>query len=630
MARLYSLRRSRQVFRHINGVYRRKYKKLPPSEVAILEHDLEQLDKAIKSEDRSQADYYARKLTAFVKDNIPKKLWEHVGELVVALIFALVVATVVRQVWFEPYTIPTGSMRPTLKEMDYLVVSKTDFGVNVPCTPDHFYFDPDLVERMSVVTFTVEDMGLSDPDTKYFMLFPGKKRYIKRLIAKPGDTLYFYGGEIYGIDHKGNDLLELRKTPGLEKIDHVPFARFEGQASTNVNQGMITTTFSHFNRPVGKVSLLSNGKLRSELYDGSRWFQPSEEQQLKSYGDFWGIKNFAMARLLTREEVDQYTDFDPEDFEEGLLYLELRHNPGLDYPEPRLSRQYSSKIKFDLTPYKTLVPLQQRHLDAIMNNLYTTRFVVRNQLAAPYRAEGITFSNFSPKFPNIPNGRYEFYYGTGYRVGWGGILKPLSSDHPLYDHSPQNVQRMFNLGVDMYSFYSPIMKEQPVYPSRFAYYREGDLYLMGAPVIDKQDPTMQAFQKYEHQREARAPRSKPYRPFVDHGPPLKDGKIDVDFIKAHGLQVPDKMYLGLGDNYAQSYDCREFGFIPEDNLRGVPKRLIWPLGKRFMQRPNMPSLPLFTLPRLVIWALAGLVALIYYAYQRWSAKNSVFIKLTDQ
>ena len=32
----------------------------------------------------------------------------------------------------------------------------------------------------------------------YIFILSGKKQYIKRLMGKPGDILYFYGGEIYG------------------------------------------------------------------------------------------------------------------------------------------------------------------------------------------------------------------------------------------------------------------------------------------------------------------------------------------------------------------------------------------------------------------------------------------------
>ena len=112
-------------------------------------------------------------------------------------------------------------MRPTLKESDFLVVSKTDFGLNIPLTTSHFYFDPSLVQRGEIVVFTGENMDIADSDTVYFYLFPGKKQFVKRLIAKPGDTLYFYGGKVYGIDEAGRDITSELQLPELDKIDHI-------------------------------------------------------------------------------------------------------------------------------------------------------------------------------------------------------------------------------------------------------------------------------------------------------------------------------------------------------------------------------------------------------------------------
>jgi len=112
---------------------------------------------------------------------------------VTGIVFALLVAVLIRTMWFELYTIPTGSMRPTLKEQDFLVVSKTDYGINVPLQAAHFYFDPTLVQRGSIIVFNGENMDIEDADTTYFYLFPGKKQFVKRLIGKPGDSLYFYG-----------------------------------------------------------------------------------------------------------------------------------------------------------------------------------------------------------------------------------------------------------------------------------------------------------------------------------------------------------------------------------------------------------------------------------------------------
>ena len=122
----------------------------------------------------------------------------------------------------------SGSMRPTLKEKDMLLVSKTDFGINIPLQAKHLYFDQDLLKRGSIVIFTSKNLDISDQNMLYFYLFPGKKQLVKRLIGKPGDILYFYGGRIYGIDKHGNEIKERSEehTSELQSHSFISYAVF--------------------------------------------------------------------------------------------------------------------------------------------------------------------------------------------------------------------------------------------------------------------------------------------------------------------------------------------------------------------------------------------------------------------
>jgi hypothetical protein len=127
---------------------------------------------------------------------------------------------------------------------------------------------------------------------------------------------------------------------------------------------------------------------------------------------------------------------------------------------------------------------------------------------------------------------------------------------------------------------------------------------MGAPVITKDDSTLVRFIEREQKRESAS--RLPYAPFIDQGSPLlTNGTLDVEKIKKYGLTVPPASYLGLGDNHANSGDSRQFGFIPEANLRGGPSFIFWPPGSRF-GTPNQPGYPLINPGRLVIWARAAI------------------------
>ena len=126
---------------------------------------------------------------------------------------------------------------------------------------------------------------------------------------------------------------------------------------------------------------------------------------------------------------------------------------------------------------------------------------------------------------------------------------------------------------------------------------------MGAPILKKDDPTLFRFIEHENKESETRPS---YTPFIDAGPPLlANGSLDLQKIKMYGLTVPPASYLALGDNHANSGDSREFGFVPEANLRGGPTFVFWPPGNRF-GLPHQPPYPLFNPGRLIIWILAGI------------------------
>lgn len=623
--RSYSLRKSRHIMHTSYDWYKKRAKTLSAEQRTAFEYDLEQLDKALLSEDQAAADPIARKLEDYCNKNFKKSIFEYIWELAVALVLALLIASVVRMMWFEPYEIPTGSMRPTFKEQDHLTVTKLPFGINVPFATKHFYFDPDLVQRTSVYIFSGDGMPYIDQETTYFGIIPYTKRYIKRSIGKPGDTLYFYGGKIYGIDQNGNAIKELLDSPWMEHVEHVPFLTYEGQVSMPSPRQRI---FNIMHMPIGRMSYSMTGQAVGEVFNGKEWVQDNPEAQSKAhnaietYSDLWGMRNYAMARLLTKDQLKQDSSIDTTGLDEGVLYLELRHTPSLNY-----TKAYGRGAGTLITPYTTVIPLQQKHLDAILDNMYTARFVVEDGRAKRYSVENVRFNSNSPRFTGVPDGTYEFYFGKASQVGWGGTTSPVPSDSPLYKHDAANVQKLFNLGIDMDMLFSPQNPSQRYFPQRYAYFRDGDLYLLGAPILKKDDPTLKAFNEREQQLEKQSSTALPYVAFRDYGPPLNaDGTYNAEFIRTFGIKVPEKHYMALGDNHAMSSDSRVFGFVPENNLQGAPSWIIWPSGDRW-GAPEQKPYPIFVLPRLIIWGCALTIALLWYLWHRHRLKQPIFKKL---
>ena len=375
------------------------------------------------------------------------------------------------------------------------------------------------------------------------------------------------------------------------------------------------------NKAIGKLAMGPFGDMKAEIFNGEKWIRDNPlaaltpHSSLQTYSDFWGVRNFAEARLLTRDQVKDFTDLYVEGYPEAPLLLELRHTPSLSSAKPVLKG--SARGALSLNPYKTLIPLSQSHLNTILDNMYTARIVIQNGYARRYSIEGGGINRSQdPYFPDVPDGTYEFYYGKAYKVGWGAITTLLEPSHPLYSKDPAHIQKLYNLGIEVNTAFSPHSPSQIYFPNRYSYFRDGDLYLLGAPLLKKGDPLLVQFLEKEEKKEKASTPEKPYVAFKDHGPPLKEGNYDKDFIRTFGFTVPSKQYFVLGDNHAMSSDSRIFGTIPEENLQGAPSLILWPPGERW-GFPAQKPYPLFPLPRLVVWAIVLLCYAIWRVYTHY-------------
>ncbi len=104
------------------------------------------------------------------------------------VIYAVLIAMVVRTLGFEPFNIPSGSMVPTLLVGDYLFVSKFSYGYSkhsiifsLPLIPGRILFSEP--ERGDVVVFKLPSDNSTD--------------YIKRVIGLPGDKLQMKSGRLF-------------------------------------------------------------------------------------------------------------------------------------------------------------------------------------------------------------------------------------------------------------------------------------------------------------------------------------------------------------------------------------------------------------------------------------------------
>lgn len=607
----YRIKKSLHVFRHVLKLYRRKRKRLNDGERQEIADTLNHLQEEILSHDREKADAYAKKAEKLCHSHLKKTPFERMRDFIVALACALLVAVAIRTIWFEFYEIPTGSMRPTFEEQDRLVVSKTSFGINIPLRRGHIYFNPELLLRNGIIIFTGSGMDISDVNTLYFYIFPGKKQYVKRMMGKPGDVLYFYGGQIYGIDENGKDISHLLQPEDLKKIDHVPYIHLNGKMilpSQSTGGIYAPVTLKQMNLSVAKLEINPQNKIIGKLL-------PPFDAGISDYYDLWGFKNYGIARLLTKEEISKYSDTPVSQLGEAPLYMEIIHHPSVKHP--KIERDHLGRLQPSVGTSSSILPLSEKHLKTLFDNLYTARFIVKDGKASRYGSSMHAGSNcrYCPELPGVPDGTYEFYYGKAYQVYISGVTKELPKDHPLYAFSIQRIQTLYNLGIEFATYYAPMSKDQYLLPSRYVYFYKGALYAMGAPLIEKEDPTLLQFTQREYLKQQNAPSYRPHIPFEDSGPPYKNGEIDVEFIKQYGVTIPPQHYLALGDNYAMSADSRDFGFVPASNIRGAPTFIFWPPGHRFGFPPQAHYL-FYNSPRSAVWVLALIAFIGWYIYHR--------------
>jgi signal peptidase I len=149
-------------------------------------------------------------------------------ETVKTLVYAVVIALFIRTFFYEPFSIPSASMVPTLLVGDYLFVSKFSYGysryslpLGLPLIPGRVLFTPP--KRGDVVVFKQP----RDPSVDF----------IKRVIGLPGDTVQMKDGRLYIND------VEVPR----EKIE--PYIYTDNEYSDNERTG----TYAHY------IETLPNG-----------------------------------------------------------------------------------------------------------------------------------------------------------------------------------------------------------------------------------------------------------------------------------------------------------------------------------------------------------------------------------
>ncbi len=236
-----------------------------------------------------------------------------------AILFAVVVVTLINVFWFQSFKIPSSSMESSLYTGDHLFVSKLTYGARLPMTPLTIPFTHNVIGRKESYSTSVQ--------WKYKRL-PGFRK------VQRGDCV------VFGFPH-GDTVLS--KAP-VE--DYYTVVRFMGrEAAVKAYGPVIVRPMDKKDHYVKRCVALPGDTL--EVRDGLVWI--NGEQQTVYPGVQLSYQVVTTGRELNPKIIDEL----------GLNAMELRFSPALPgYPDMPLTAGMLEKVK-DIKSIVSVEPVLQ-------------------------------------------------------------------------------------------------------------------------------------------------------------------------------------------------------------------------------------------------------------------------------
>jgi signal peptidase I len=177
------------------------------------------------------------------------------GELPGLIIIAFILALLIKSFLVQAFYIPSGSMEPTLKPGDRVLVVKVPYYFHDPRRGDIIVFEdphPQAGTERGIVGgffhWVVQGLGVQHPDNEDF---------IKRVIGLPGETVWAKGGNVFVNGVKLDEPYLTQQTQDFPKTD-VPEGELfvMGDNRGNSLDSRFSLGFIPLDKVIGKADII--------------------------------------------------------------------------------------------------------------------------------------------------------------------------------------------------------------------------------------------------------------------------------------------------------------------------------------------------------------------------------------
>lgn len=217
----------------------------------------------------------------------------------------LLVIVVLRSFLWEPFQIPSASMKPTLTEGDFILVNKFDYGLRLPINSKKV-LEIGLPARGDVAVFRAPDTG---------------EDFIKRVIGLPGDTvIYTRNKELYIIPYCAP---EIEKTECPKKM-HIKKTAVSGpgyiDSNPNEDYGLVNIEYVE-SLGGGEHGILNNPNIIQRTKRGvnedsifyvplGKYFVMGDNRDNSKDSRYWDTTNFVPEENFVGHAVSIWMHFE--------------------------------------------------------------------------------------------------------------------------------------------------------------------------------------------------------------------------------------------------------------------------------------------------------------------------------